>query len=250
MKRAQSKLLSKEGLVKFSRNAVVALLQCVPLRRSTIAKVIRLGELDTLYWIDPGTVVSQVARGAEAPNLGRKFVTKDSSWETDLIEPVGKGLIRKTIEQLLFEQRDPKYTEQYSYMLNGIHQWEENGSIGYPYGAYWCRSETDIDSYFDILLRAIEDIRENGCRTQREIMNLRKSDSRSEFDEIQVVIGADGTRHLYLGGTHRTLLAQIFGITTVPVRVMAVNDSWSKRHLRSRIGSLERRLREALEANA
>ena len=237
------------ALLSGARRTISAVALVVPLRRSTAAQLLRAGDGDVVVWVAPSRIRKQVARDAPV-DLGRGFLVRSPAWEADRVQDVGEGPTAITMRQLLVEHRHPRETDQHARMVRAIRTWRSNGEDGKPVGAYWCRSEADVDDYFDILLRACSDIRENGYRTQAELRRLRPQESRHRRDEIQVTIGYDGTPHLLRGGTHRTLIAQHYELAAVPVRIMSVSYSWAKRHLRPRTGSLTSLLQVAIDADA
>lgn len=225
----------------------VALL--LPVKRVTAARLLRAKRPEVLLWVDPSRIRLVVHR-QRPPDLGRGFlICGGSDWESSSVQPLADTSTAETMRQLLVKGRPPEDTPQYQSMVRAVREWEEAGKEGKPVGAYWCRSEADVERYFEILLTACADIRDNGYRTQAELHQLRPNDKRHLRDEIQVTIGSDGTPYLQRGGTHRTLIAQHYQIARVPVRVVSVDEGWAAQHLQARSGSLASLLQAANDAD-
>jgi len=81
-------------------------------------------------------------------------------------------------------------------------------------------------AYFDSLY---EDIRENGYKTQRELATdadfMNREREHPAFGEIEVLIGRDG-QLIARGGLHRTCIARILDLETVPVRTLVRHTRW------------------------
>ena len=221
----------------------------LPVKRVTAARLLRKKQSDVLLWVDPSRIRLVVHR-QRPPNLGRGFLIRGGSdWESSSVQTLTDTPTAETMRQLLVEGRPPEDTLQYQSMMRAVREWEEAGGKGKPVGAYWCRSEADVDRYFEILLTACADIRDNGYQTQAELHQLRPNDNRHLRDEIQVTIGSDGTPYLQRGGTHRTLIAQHHQIARVPVRVVSVDEGWAVQHLQPRSGSLASALQAAIDGD-
>ena len=64
-----------------------------------------------------------------------------------------------------------------------------------------------------------------------------------------MTIGSDGTPYKQQKGAHRLIIAQHYQLASVPVKIVSIDYSWAKRHLRSRKGSLNALLQAAVDAD-
>ena len=184
----------------------------------------------------------------------KSFVWK-GNWDVDAIAPLSRARpeVYSAVYDIFVNNKSYTLTRQYREMIYAVDLYLL-GKTDNPaaFGAYWCRSHEDVGEYFGKLIRAYHSIKEEGYRSQKEIALMRPDDSRGESDEIQIVIGRFGELILANGGTHRTLIAKILSIPTVPVRIMAVHEQFlvdecgGTRRLRN---ALNERLRELARSN-
>lgn len=120
--------------------------------------------------------------------------------------------ILPVIGQLFGEGRPPQETDEYQSYLERI----EEGRLAWTRG---CRSQAELDEYYARLIRAYEDIRDNGYRLQTEL-------GESGGDEIRVCIDRAGEVCVYGGGTHRLSIARFLELDVVPVSLKRIHSSW------------------------
>lgn len=129
-----------------------------------------------------------------------------------------RALTLKTIKQLFIENKPYKECEQYIYMKTQIEQ-------GLYQNAYWCMTMADVDNYFNILLKTYDDIKNNGYKSQKEIID---STPHVSYDEIQIFIDRNGEMILGFRGTHRILIVDLLKLQEVPAILSGVHREWMK----------------------
>lgn len=129
-----------------------------------------------------------------------------------------RALTYKTIKQLFVENKPYKECEQYIYMKKQVEQ------VQYQ-NAYWCMTMSEVDKYFHTLLKAYDDIKNNGYKMQKEIIG---QTPHVFYDEIQIFIDRNGEMILGFRGTHRILIADLLKIKEVPVIISGVHYDWAK----------------------
>jgi len=116
------------------------------------------------------------------------------------------------VNQLFGEGRPLRETDEYQNYLKRI----EAGQLAWTRG---CRNQAELDDYYARLVRAFEDIRVNGYRTQTEL-------GESGIDEIRVCVDRHGEIAVYGGGTHRLSIARFLDLDVVPVSLKKIHSSW------------------------
>lgn len=140
-------------------------------------------------------------------NIHGKFIA-DGDWDLR-----GKPFTELPVIAQLFEEgRSPRQTDEYQRYLSRI----EDGQLTWTRG---CRNEGELDRYYDELVSAYRDIRDNGYRTQTEL-------GETGVDEIRVCIDRDGNICVFGGGTHRLSIARFLNLDVVPVSLKRIHASW------------------------
>ncbi len=167
----------------------------------------KLGRVERFRrWMELGSPWKSVRRHPTRNLQGRFLVGGD--WDRSIVafEP------RSVFDQLFNEGRAPAETDEYRYLQERI----VAGRFAHTHG---CTSITELDRYFEDLIRAYETIRDEGYRTQEEL-------GEDGHDEIRVCIDRNGRFAIVGGGTHRLSIAQTLGIEAVPVLVKRVHSGW------------------------
>lgn len=225
---------------------LAALLLRLPLRRSTILHLLLEDSFSILVRVDPHRVQYRSAPGSKP--LNRRFLQKKfRNSVKDLIRVDETWPTAVTMRQLLEQGLEPRRTLQYRVMINSITDWENSGKRGKPKNAWWCRSASDVDRYFRILLQACHQIGQDRYKLQSELHGQGLPAWKKYVGEIPLTIGADGTLYKRGGGTHRLLIAQHFQIARIPVRIVSIDREWAKTHLQSRSGALSSLIESALQ---
>ena len=141
----------------------------------------------------------------------------DGDWDAQDKQPIEDYLSRYIYSSATYGiYRDGvpyRETEQYRETANAI----ARGEFG-EWRARGCRSEEDIQRYFQGLDNIFQSIRSKGYRSQVEMR------SRAWWDEIKVFIDRNGELHKRSGaGHHRLAMARILGVEHVPVLVIGVH---------------------------
>lgn len=140
-------------------------------------------------------------------NFHGKFVA-DGNWDVYM-----KSFeVLPVVRQLFDEGRPPRETDEYQGYLKRI----ERGQLTWARG---CRNQAELDRYYEKLVQAYKDIRDNGYRTQTQLGEIGN-------DEIRVCIDRFGEICVYGGGTHRLSIAKFLDLDVVPVSLKRVHASW------------------------
>jgi len=119
----------------------------------------------------------------------------------------------KTVKQLFVERLHYTDTEEYIQMKKNIqlHLMPDMDHV--------CFSDKDIDDYFDNLIKTYNNIKDFGYKSQAELKI--KGD-----DEVTIYIGRNGEFIRVGAGYHRTEIARILDIDTIPVKIAGVHSLW------------------------
>lgn len=121
-------------------------------------------------------------------------------------------VLNTTIKEIFIDKVTIKETKQYKEMLNKI----KGGKR-----AYWCKSETDLEKYFKILLKACNEIKNNKYLPQHKLEEPTKQKWRYRYqNEVLVSIDRNGNYIHESGGSHRLSMAKICNINKIPAVVI------------------------------
>lgn len=135
-------------------------------------------------------------------------------------------------------RNSPQYMEMLQFVRAGTtNVWQVRG----------CKTESDIDCYFQEMRRTFESIRNNGYKYQIEL------GSDKWFDEIKVFIDRNGDIHKQQGaGHHRLAMAKILNLEYIPVLVLGVHRDYAmqayRRQRKDVITSIDREILATLSA--
>lgn len=173
-----------------------------------------------IYWISPQRIVyhtnyTEKGDGKDIPFWNRVFKPNmrgkvvDGNWDitnfrfTDL--PIYKAFWQRIKEGVEWEDMD-----LYKFFLKNI----KSGKF-----LYSIRDGQDLKNRFDYLDTLYENIKNNGYRLNRSILQS------FDYDEIDVNIGRNG-EYLFQNGAHRLSIAKILGIEKIPVMVFVRHKKW------------------------
>ncbi len=135
----------------------------------------------------------------------------------DIEQYLSGYIYSRTVFQLCRDGRRYDQTDQFheisSFVRRGLlDEWQARG----------CRTEADIERYFDRLRQTFEEIRSVGYKTQEQLGSPRW------FDEIKVFVDRGGELHKQQGaGHHRLAMARILQISEIPVLIIGVHRRWA-----------------------
>jgi hypothetical protein len=147
---------------------------------------------------------------------------------SDVVTPVSRlAEHRETLQLVKFGSRYPEMPE-FQKLLRRAKE-------GRPAPRYGSRldSEEKIHAYFRYFLRLIDSIRESGFHAQQAMpwarlpsgFGVRGRHALHQRD-IGAAIDANGRLLRFLGGRHRTAIAQALAIPAVPVEIRFVHADW------------------------
>ena len=177
--------------------------------RTKLSSTLRFNEFGPGLWLDLENLKSHYYEIIYVDPASIKYVVKDG--RVPFVQAGDWDLRKKPFELHpsiveIYEEKKPfRDTQQYSYMLQRI-------SDGLP--AYWCKTEKDVDKYFEILINAFEEIKRGEYKVQ-------PINSHNVYpDEILVSVSRDGSFMHERNGSHRLSAAKYFGLRRVPVVVI------------------------------
>jgi len=145
------------------------------------------------------------------------------------IEP---GEYHQTIRELWIEGKPYEETTQYAKMIEAVDLYQK-GDCANPskIGAYWCRSRSDVDRYFQILIDCYESIKQKGYLTQNQLLNegnkIGKGSVKKLGDEIRVFIDSSGDIVFSTyGANHRFFIARFLQVKKVTAILVGVSRKW------------------------
>ncbi|XXK29955.1 hypothetical protein ACMAY7_10660 [Rhodobacteraceae bacterium nBUS_24] len=163
-------------------------------------------DYETLY-VDPQDIKMEIKDGRIPRYDNTKF------WER---AKIFKG--HPAVKQIFVECLPYSETLQYEHMMERVKKGQK---------AYWCRNETDVHKYFEILKSTYESMAKNGYLASYNDDNNAPSDQVYP-NGILVSKGINGELYLERGGTHRLTIAQLLELNTVPVIVIREYSGRSK----------------------
>lgn len=153
-----------------------------------------------VIYVDPAEIKHTIQEG---------FVPYVQSGDWDLKK---RDFVPHSFITEFYEQNLPlKGTTQYKSMYRDIQakNWKKT---------YWCRSLKDLDKYFEILVRAMEEIRNDNYLTQEELDE--KNPKAYYPGEILVSMDRDGNYLHETAGWHRLSMAKYCNLKKVPIVVI------------------------------
>jgi hypothetical protein len=182
------------------------------------------------FWTDPGDLLlrleNRVEDGKQAFWLSDRFV-EGSDW-TEITMPEARLAEHREMIELV------QHRTAYSSMPS-FRQLMRRSTGRRPSRRYGdlMNSEDKIHTYFRHYLQLIETIERDGYR-DRYSLGAWKVPGTAKLQErtghhkrnIGVAIGPDGTLLRFLGGRHRTAIAQALKLPSVPVEIRLVHAAW------------------------
>jgi hypothetical protein len=184
----------------------------------------------TLVVIDPRSIQQRLLKpsGGWRHQSLRFFWDDQGAWRT---EPFRETLQYRLIDEIWSFRNKLEQSPPWERLMKQIHE-------GRPFvrrGARYFVVDTPakvrdfLYGYRDIL----EDVGANGFKPEKG-------------EEMGVAIGADGNFLKISGGKHRTAIAQILGVPTIPVRIKFAHRAWWRRQREAFGGSSCHALQQAL----
>jgi len=150
------------------------------------------------------------------------FVIKDIK----NVIPIKDYELHPTIRDIYVYKKNYKDTEQFKRMTKVIDDFL-NGNIKTPsrYGAYWCKTHSDIKKYFTDLDSTYYGILEKGLLSQRQLMTSGRTLVKgSGNDDLKFVAMPDG-KYIFVadGGNHRFGIVQALGLNYINARIFGIH---------------------------
>lgn len=187
-------------------------------------KIFNLITYSKIIYVEPNDIVYRLK--SDYKNYMKGGFINWGPWNSK-VEKINdnKNTVYLTVYQLFVEGVKFDQTPQYKKMRNAVKEHLE-GKCEKPQeiGAYWCRNYNDIDIYFDKLICCYNHIKQEGYKTQKELIR-EGAYSKNIDDEIKVFIDKSGSLILGGGGNHRIIICQLLGMKKIPVRLTGLHVS-------------------------
>ena len=227
-----------------SRPSAISLASTFPITRFSVAKLVPPRGLPDFLSVDPRRVSRRVTQETKGP-LTRSFLISDKVWKSIRLERVDVGGERETLRALLAGE-DPERTPEFQQRQHALRRYSLTGNPRDLDDAGNCRSTEDILEYLSRLVQIFYDVQNHGYKTQTELPLEPQAKEKNLADEIRLVVSPQGEVLRLRGGTHRIVIAQELGLNSVPALIDSISESWARRHLGSRSGSLAESIGRAL----
>ena len=173
--------------------------------------------------------------------LGQGIVL-DGDWDIEDKRPIDDYLHGYIYSRAVFEifgqGQDFRTTAQYREMSDFVKRGQTS-----VWQARGCRSEEEVEQYFEAMRKTFEALRTQGYLSQREL------GSDTWFDEIKVFVDRNGEFHKQqAAGHHRLAMARLLDLPALPVLVLGVHRQWAERVQRERGKDVITSIDEALQA--
>lgn len=190
----------------------------------------RQGDIRSLLYCNPCEVHHIVEHegllSLKKVKTGR-LIVQSKAWR-DQVRPIKKTIPNETVRDIWVKGISYRKTRQYETMMAAVAA-HEKGSVENPAnaGAYWCRSQADVEKYFQNLLRAWEAICTEGYKSQSELAGTNTPGRHSQGDELNILITSEGNpAFISSGGNHRFSICRLLGLTKVPCRLRFLDHAW------------------------
>lgn len=170
-----------------------------------------------VIYIDP----SLVKYGATTRLFEDRGKVLDGNWDLMSTQKFTEGDTYQMLYQHFVENKPWTSTNQYKKLLETI-------SGGVP--KWGCSTQKEFDSYLSKIDDLYFDIKQNGYKRNSDpsavaVYTDRQDKNLEKLDEVAVSIARDGS-FLFNDGAHRLTIAQILGISEIPVVVVARHRKW------------------------
>ena len=168
------------------------------------------------YSVNPQTI--QFALTEPDPNISRN-IGKIQPGNWDLKTTAFNDLdLYKAFHSHFIENNDWEETDFYKRVVHDIFK----GAIKWD-----CKSKSEFDARLNKLNALYDDIRENGYKSQEELLRLTSPHltSLDSLDEVTVRIGRKGDI-LIEDGRHRLAIAQLLNLMHIPVKITVRHAEW------------------------
>lgn len=190
-----------------------------PLARSEATLGHRL--FDHPMWVAPASITAKPGpegtweevrdRDIALMRRMRARLVIDGGWDLE----TRATFIPLSIEELFVQGLAPRATAAHRRMAEAMVNGDQVRSRGRT-------SLADIDAYFEGVVQLHDAMARDGFRSQREL-------GQSPFGGALVCIGRSGQLLLLRNGNHRTAIAMLLGLSTMPVYVCGIHVEWVER---------------------
>lgn len=183
-----------------------------------------------VFWADPGKLQWRlkdcVYDGQSNIQLSRRFID-DGEWTNVITKVADTAEHGETLELVAYGRRYPR-SRTFRRMVVRARK-------NKPMRRYGIRLDTEdkVHAYFRYFLALIDSVRQHGLQDSGALGGLNvpigvgvRGRHVRDNRNIGVAIASDGRLLRFLGGRHRTAIAQALGLAAVPVEIRLVHAGW------------------------
>jgi len=145
--------------------------------------------------------------------------------EMKKVIPIKDYTLHPTIRDIYILNKSYKDTEQFSRMTNAVDDFlTGNTKTPSNYGAYWCRTHSDIEQYFNDLDSTYHGILEKGLLSQDQLMTAGRTLVKGAGNDDLKFIAMPNGKYIFVadGGNHRFAIVQVLGLTHINARLFGI----------------------------
>ncbi len=167
-----------------------------------------------LLWIDPNLIQYCSLKEFDINKYKGRVLSGDWDQHTKKFENLDLYL---AIKSVCIDGKQWRETEFYNRILLQLNKGKR---------AWKCIDKSQLDARCEAILLLFEDIRNNGYRTQSEILKQKKIyHPLKNDDEIVISIGRNGDL-LFSDGAHRLSIAKLLDIKKIPTKIAVRHRKW------------------------
>lgn len=146
---------------------------------------------------------------------------------TAQLTPIAESELDAEMVQLFAEGMQWRQTQAYQQLIERLHS-----AGSFRHNNVRLAQPQDIDRYFERYVRLVDSIERYGYQTRAALTRLHSGSMRRQWwlesgeQEVGVAIGPHGQIWRFGGGYHRTAIARLLNLATMPVMIRVVHDDW------------------------
>lgn len=170
-------------------------------------------DVDKVYWVSPQRIIYCSLREFNIHDFKGRIIGGDWDYREKRFEDLD---VYVALKQVCLEDKDWSETIFYQRVLE---------RLGDGHILWGCKNKQDLDQRCQDLKLLFHKIREEGYKSQRELLPEHKDYPMRAEDEVTVSIGRYGDM-LFSDGAHRLAIAKLLGIEKIPVKIAVRHPEW------------------------
>lgn len=150
------------------------------------------------------------------------------------IECINNDFMHTTIEEIYIDKKHFTETKQYNRMIHAVNRFQKK-EITDPslHGGYWCKTECDVNRYFDDLDQTFKSIKASGYKSQTELISAGSNLVKGRgFDDLKFLIDADGSVVFFAnGGNHRFSICRLLSISRLKGVLVGIHRNFYRENI-------------------